>query len=471
MAVNKQALIFAFALPLIIISLILAVQTPRFAKANADSAPSAPTVEWQHSYNTGSSGFSGINVMIQTADGGYALAGSAMALIAGDIGPWLTKTDSVGNQQWMQFYFADSFNVNLPGAYAVVQLPDGGYLMAGGEYLTRADAQGKMQWRQNYNGIDINATHLWSLINASDSGCVVAGSTAEGKCWLGKVNSTGGLEWSHIYPLACTQSFAVKTDDGRYAVAGYSYLTSDGNSAFLIETDSLGNMLWNRTFGGSLDGFQVFSLATASDGGFALAGTKFGVATLAKTDSAGNLEWSQSYSGTVNPGQVCVIQTGDAGYAFGYGIDLVKTDPLGTPQWTLPLEAPVCSLVQTSDGGLVIAGSSNALQGWLAKTSNVSQAFTPTPTFSASPTITPSSTPSLSPTQQPTPSVLSTSMSTPVPTLTPTPPTTLSNPFSPPPISTGAGSEYPALIVIGLVIVGIAVVALMLYRRRQFGFS
>jgi len=458
-------------------------QTTTSPSPNATEVSAVPSIVWQHSYSTGGSGFSGINVMIQTADGGYSLAGSAMALILGDIGPWLIKTDATGNQQWMQFYFANgsnpnmpAFNVNLPGAYAVVQMSDGGYLMAGGEYLTRTHAEGKMMWRQSYNEISISATHLWSLVNAAEGDCVVAGLTAAGKCWLGEVNSKGALEWNRTYPLTCIQSFVVKTGEGGYVVAGYSYLASQESSAFIFGTDSVGNMLWNRTFGGSLIGFQVFSLAAASDGGFALAGINFtstdSIATLVKTDSLGNVEWSQTYDGQVDPGQGRVIQTDDGGYAFGYGVSLVKTDPSGNLQWTLPLDVPVCSIVQTNDGGLVIAGSSSSSEGWLAKTSSILQTFPQTSTSTpATPQYSP--TPTSSPTNAPAPTLTLSPCPTPTPSLSPS-----SSPMQTPAIEPSQMPEgvqvndfVPVIITGSTILIAIVAVGLLtLLRKRRKGY-
>jgi len=90
----------------------------------------------------------------------------------------------------------------------------------------------------------------------------------------------------------------------------------------LVKTDSLGNIQWNNTYGGSSAGFdQANSLVQTADGGYALAGVYGGYQEgwLVKTDNLGTIQWSTHYKGT-NAGfpeeTDCMIQTTDEGYAL-----------------------------------------------------------------------------------------------------------------------------------------------------------
>ena len=58
----------------------------------------------------------------------------------------------------------------------------------------------------------------------------------------------GGTDREYAYSL-------VATSDGGYALAGYTTPYSDDEADFwLVKTDALGNMQWNRTYdGGRLD--------------------------------------------------------------------------------------------------------------------------------------------------------------------------------------------------------------------------
>jgi hypothetical protein len=86
----------------------------------------------------------------------------------------------------------------------------------------------------------------------------------------------------------------LQTFDGGYVIGGMTAsFGAGGQDAWLIKTDSFGNMIWNKTYGGAMNE-NVWSIIQTSDGGFLLgAGTEsFGFSTvgvpdwyLIKTDS------------------------------------------------------------------------------------------------------------------------------------------------------------------------------------------
>ncbi|MCW3978098.1 MAG: dockerin type I domain-containing protein [Candidatus Bathyarchaeota archaeon] len=65
--------------------------------------------------------------MIQTSDGGYALAGWTNSFGTG-YDYWLVKTDSTGNMEWNGTYGGAD---DTACAWSVVQTVDGGYAVAG----------------------------------------------------------------------------------------------------------------------------------------------------------------------------------------------------------------------------------------------------------------------------------------------------------------------------------------------------
>jgi hypothetical protein len=109
-------------------------------------------------------------------------------------------------------------------------------------------------------------------------------------------------------------------------------------------------MEWDRTYGGT-DGDVALSLIETSDGGFALAGEtrSFGFGAeffdfwLVKTDELGFIEWSRTYGGPERDSAESLVQTSDGGYAlagttksFGageYDFWLVKTNEQGIPEF------------------------------------------------------------------------------------------------------------------------------------------
>lgn len=65
--------------------------------------------------------------LVQTSDGGYALAGLTYSFGVGQGDFWLVKTDASGNAQWNKTYGGASNDF----ADALVQTIDGGYALAG----------------------------------------------------------------------------------------------------------------------------------------------------------------------------------------------------------------------------------------------------------------------------------------------------------------------------------------------------
>lgn len=115
--------------------------------------------------------------------------------------------------------------------------------------------------------------------------------------------------------------------DGGFILTGstrnFGTATETNADIFLLRTDTEGNELWHKTFGGTKDDIAL-SLDIAGDGGF-LIGGKRGVGGLAdqkrtyvvKTDSAGNYQWSKQYDERLWFGCSAVLRsTQDGGFVM-----------------------------------------------------------------------------------------------------------------------------------------------------------
>lgn len=289
-------------------------------------------------------------------------------------------------------------------ALSVVQTRDGGFAFVGrtfsfgghpDAYLVKTDASGGIQWNKTYGGT--NMEFAYSLVQTTDGGFVLAGSryisSAQGfDAYLAATDALGNLLWNKTYGGAKTDEAysVVQTGDNGYAMAGYSRSFGASSDFYLVKTDSLGNLQWSRTYGGASEDC-AYSMVRTNDNGFALAGStsSFGAgysdAYLIKTDASGNMQWTKTYGGTEDDCANCVIQTQDggfalAGYTWSFGsvysdVYLIKTNTLGNMQWNETYAATYFdtanSVVQTNDGGYIIAGSTgDGLSGdaYLVKT-------------------------------------------------------------------------------------------------------
>jgi hypothetical protein len=257
----------------------------------------------------------------QTSDGGFVLVGYAIAP-GENYSPWIAKLSSTGQVQWTHV-FVDP-NSQYSSAYSVRQTADGGYLV-GGEVsyavtstyteaeitVFKLDSTGAMVWQHDYSaGVD---AYFQSLALTSDGGAIVSGtvdtqtataySSYTSSVLLLKLDSTGKVQFSEtILPSGSISDLYIvgvqQTADGGYAFAGYYFQnTVYTERAWLVKTDSAGNVQWNKIYGPDVQySYRYFhSFQQTSDGGFIAAGStdqyNSGNSSmwLVKTDSNGNI--------------------------------------------------------------------------------------------------------------------------------------------------------------------------------------
>jgi len=135
------------------------------------------------------------------------------------------------------------------------------------------------------------------------------------------------------------------------------------------------DVLWTRTYGGT--GYDIaFSLQQTSDGGYIMAGrtNSYGAGSydvwLVRADSLGNVNWARTFGGTGFDEALSVWQNSDNGFiltghtnsfnADSVDILLIRTDPSGNDLWIKTIGGPGeqygSSVQQTSDGGFIVSG-------------------------------------------------------------------------------------------------------------------
>lgn len=160
-----------------------------------------------------------------------------------------------------------------------------------------------------------------------------------------------------------------QTTDGGYIISGWTYSfgpgTPDSCNIYIVKTDSLGDTLWTKAFGGTGDD-RGYEVQQTTDGGYVVVGiTKsFGGGDhdlwLLKIDMNGDTLWTKTYGGAGYEYGCSIQLTSDGGYIicgeFG-GIWLLKTDANGDTVWTRAYNNHTgYSVQQTLDGGYIIAG-------------------------------------------------------------------------------------------------------------------
>jgi hypothetical protein len=329
--------------------------------------------------------------LIQTSDGGYVIAGTTTSFGTGDYDVYVVKLDANGNLQWTK-------TIGGPASEegnSLIQTSDGGYAIAGytssfgaGEadvYVVKLDAKGNLQWTKTIGGPGDEIGN--SLIQTSDGGYAITGYTtsfgAGGKdVYVVKLDAKGNLQWTKTIggPKRDWSFSLIQTSDGGYAIAGETESFGAGEwDVYVVKLDANGNLQWTKTIGGS-GGEIGFSFIQTSDGGYAITGLtiSFGAGEadvyVVKLDAKGNLQWTKTIGGPSDEAGYSLIQTSDGGYAiagstksFGAGeanVYVIKLNANGNLQWTKTIGAKnenfrKSSLIQTSDGGYAIAGTTS----------------------------------------------------------------------------------------------------------------
>ena len=300
----------------------------------------------------------------QTEDGGFIITGLTQSYATSGSDIWLIKTDSQGNVQWDYTYGG----VGEDFGSSVRETENGGFIIVG-SMLVKTQSQGSEDWiNEEVSGNAVQTT--------IDGGYIISGTLSDDISLI-KTDSNGNIVWSKTYD---GKNFdegrsVVQTSDNGFIITGCTDCNSYSD-VILIKTDSAGDTLWTRTYGGYDNEFGNYVQQT-TDGGYIITGQtqSFGNGYsdiwLIKTDSAGDTLWTRTFGGESLEVGSCVQQTTDGGYIIT-GINfslvlpdhgdvwLVKTDTLGNEIWNHTYGGVGLdwgrSVQQTTDGGYVVVG-------------------------------------------------------------------------------------------------------------------
>ncbi len=282
-------------------------------------------------------------------DGGYVMAGytnSSDGDVSGkhaESDAWVVKLNREGNIQWQRALGGADFEE----ANHITTTSDGGYIVAGftdshdgdvsghhGEvgisdaWVVKLDREGNIQWQRALGGSGFD--HATSITTTSDGGYIFTGSTSSndgdvsgnhggGDVWVVKLDREGNLLWQRALGGSGFDKAddITTTPDGGYIIVGDTQ-SNDGdvsghhgspNDAWVVKLDREGNLLWQKTLGGSAsDGAN--SISPTLDGGYIIAGgttSNDGDVTgnhgdadiwVVKIDGNGNIRWQKTFGGS-----------------------------------------------------------------------------------------------------------------------------------------------------------------------------
>ena len=204
--------------------------------------------------------------IVQTTDGGYAVAGATNSFGAGGSDMYIVKLSSTGSLQWSKTVGGTNFDY----AYSIIHTIDGGYAVAGSTnsfgaggydmYIVKLNATGSLQWTKTVGGaVD---DYAWSIIQTTDSGYAIAGLTysfgaGNYDMYIVKLSSTGSLQWSKtVGGTGDDEAYSIiQTTDGGYVVAGFTNsFGAGGYDMFIVKLDANGNTCANSTSPSSITG-------------------------------------------------------------------------------------------------------------------------------------------------------------------------------------------------------------------------
>lgn len=273
---------------------------------------------------------------------------------------------------------------------------DGNYIIAGmasgfsngyeDVYLEKMDTGGNLLWSKAYGGTYKDRAYY--LSTCSDGGFIVTGSTSvfttgsNTNLLLLRTDSDGNIGWS-VQVGGSADDFGWYTDqanDGGFIAVGSTKSFNTGNwDGYVVKTDAAGTLQWTKVIGGS-NSDEFHGMNKTSDGGYIVTGltstNSFGSSDiwLMKLNSVGDTLWTRQYGKATEDAGNSVVQTSDGGYIIAGDIHvnpaagnhnscLVKTDASGTLQWAKtygsnPGTEIAWDVRQTSNGGYLFSGAS-----------------------------------------------------------------------------------------------------------------
>ena len=233
-------------------------------------------------------------------------------------------------------------------------------------------------WNKTFGGDGLD--FFTFIQQTSDNGYIIIGYTksydvSKTDIWLVKTDIDGDEEWNKTYggPYSDFGNCVKETTDGGFILIGY-YGYDDGGpyDVWLIKTDNIGNIIWEKKFNGEYTNIYGKSIVELNDGYILLAqiyNIDIPLKTdiwLIRTDFEGNELWNK-YLG-VNRWDTgnAIIQDSEGNFVivgdtyssiYGDEVLLIKTDEKGNRIWRKTYDGwEGFDIKESNDGNYIISG-------------------------------------------------------------------------------------------------------------------
>jgi uncharacterized delta-60 repeat protein len=326
--------------------------------------------------------------VVALSDGGYVISGVTNSTGAGKNDIWILRLDSAGSILWQKTYGG----TRSEETRSIQQTSDGGFVVTGPTnsfgsgandvWVIKLNYNGAVEWQKTYGGRSADVSH--SIQQTADGGYVVAGftrsfGTGGQDYFVIKLNSIGGIIWQKAYGGAGNEviRYIKQTSDGGYLAAGFTHSFGALGDIMLIKLDAVGNMEWDKRYGGSKfeepccileesDGYIIMEQSASFTGN--TDGWIF------KIDDDGQIDWQKRVAGGSFDELSAALQTADGGFiaagetkSFGAGAEdfwVVKFDSSGNVEWQKRYGGSKVeeaeSIALTTDGGYIVVGTTRS---------------------------------------------------------------------------------------------------------------
>lgn len=216
---------------------------------------------------------------------------------------------------------------------------DGGHIMIGRTtsfggndidvWVVKLDAEGSEEWSRVYEKSSDEDSGYY-VLETSDGGFLLTAVSRAGPGWAGvwviKTDRVGDIEWDRGFggSEADRGQVALEISDGGYLIGGYTRSMGDiDKDGYLIRTNETGARIWEKKYGGS-DREEIYSLLEVPGRGFLAVGIteSFGASNLdvyaLLVDGDGEIIWEENYDSPGNARGLEVKMIGQEFWITGY---------------------------------------------------------------------------------------------------------------------------------------------------------